>query len=200
MPFGPQYSIEFGNTSMSMNGLQVWPAPNLPSSPQACRRRNVVWPASTPVPNSSNSKIVRSSPACVGVKLLTPSRLCRTPANQLPSGANSSSNEGSFVGLTTSNQSGWFWFAWYPMSSIAKPLMSTRVPPCSCANAAAATAAITAAKVALRCQVADDICVHTSLKLPCSGPSHSRWGYLGGTIGPSDHDFVVVPKELMRNA
>ena len=33
MPFGPQYSSEFGNTSMSMNGLQVWPAPNWPSSP-----------------------------------------------------------------------------------------------------------------------------------------------------------------------
>ncbi len=30
MPVGPQYSTEFGNTSMSMNGLQVWPAPNLP--------------------------------------------------------------------------------------------------------------------------------------------------------------------------
>ena len=30
MPFGPQYSSEFGNTSMSMNGLQVWPAPNCP--------------------------------------------------------------------------------------------------------------------------------------------------------------------------
>ena len=30
MPFGPQYSTEFGNTSGSMNGLQVWPAPNLP--------------------------------------------------------------------------------------------------------------------------------------------------------------------------
>ncbi len=33
MPFGPQYSIEFGKTSMSMNGLQVWPAPKWPSSP-----------------------------------------------------------------------------------------------------------------------------------------------------------------------
>ena len=35
MPFGPQYSIEFGKTSGSMNGLQVWPAPICPSSPQA---------------------------------------------------------------------------------------------------------------------------------------------------------------------
>ena len=33
MPVGPQYSTVLGNTSMSMNGLQVWPAPNLPSSP-----------------------------------------------------------------------------------------------------------------------------------------------------------------------
>ena len=30
MPVGPQYSSEFGNTSGSMNGLQVWPAPNWP--------------------------------------------------------------------------------------------------------------------------------------------------------------------------
>ena len=28
MPVGPQYSRVFGNTSGSMNGLQVWPAPN----------------------------------------------------------------------------------------------------------------------------------------------------------------------------
>ena len=33
IPFGPQYSSEFGNTSMSMNGLHVWPAPNWPNSP-----------------------------------------------------------------------------------------------------------------------------------------------------------------------
>ena len=33
IPVGPQYSIELGNTSMSMNGLQYWPAPTLPSSP-----------------------------------------------------------------------------------------------------------------------------------------------------------------------
>ena len=33
IPVGPQYSTEFGNTSMSMNGLQVWPAPNCPNSP-----------------------------------------------------------------------------------------------------------------------------------------------------------------------
>ena len=30
MPVGPQYSSEFGKTSGSMNGLQVWPAPNAP--------------------------------------------------------------------------------------------------------------------------------------------------------------------------
>jgi hypothetical protein len=80
IPFGPQYSIEFGNTSMSMNGLQYWPAPNWPSSPQAWRRRNVVWPASTPVPKSSNSKMVLTSPTSVGMKPFTPSRLWRTPA------------------------------------------------------------------------------------------------------------------------
>ena len=80
MPFGPQYSTEFGKTSMSMNGLQVWPAPTWPSSPQAWRRRNVVWPASTPVPKSSNSKIVLISPASVGMKPFTPRRLWRTPA------------------------------------------------------------------------------------------------------------------------
>ena len=80
MPFGPQYSTEFGKTSMSMNGLQVWPAPTWPSSPQAWRRRNVVWPASTPVPNSSNSKMVLISPTSVGMKPLTPRRLWRTPA------------------------------------------------------------------------------------------------------------------------
>ena len=80
MPFGPQYSMEFGNTSGSMKGLQVWPAPICPSSPQAWRRRNVVCPASTPVPNSSNSKMVLTSPTSVGMKPLTPRRLWRTPA------------------------------------------------------------------------------------------------------------------------
>ena len=62
MPFGPQYSIELGKTSGSMNGLHVWPAPKWPSSPYACRSRNVVWPASTPVPKSSYSNTVLSSP------------------------------------------------------------------------------------------------------------------------------------------
>ncbi len=33
MPVGPQYSSEFGNTSGSMKGLQVWPAPTLPNWP-----------------------------------------------------------------------------------------------------------------------------------------------------------------------
>ena len=33
MPVGPQYSSELGNTSMSMNGLQYWPAPQCPNSP-----------------------------------------------------------------------------------------------------------------------------------------------------------------------
>ena len=85
MPVGPQYSSEFGKTSGSMNGLQVWPAPNAPSSPYAWRRRNVVWPESTPVPNSSNSNCVFSSPSGVGDDVFTPNRLCRTPAKVLPS-------------------------------------------------------------------------------------------------------------------
>ena len=35
MPFGPQYSIEFGNTSMSMKGDHVWPARSVFQSPTA---------------------------------------------------------------------------------------------------------------------------------------------------------------------
>src|SRR6476646_7022895 len=84
-PVGPQYSSEFGNASGSVNGLQYWPAPNAPSSPQAWRRRKVVCPESTPVPNSSNSNMVFKSPIVVGVDDLTPRRLCRTPANVLSS-------------------------------------------------------------------------------------------------------------------
>ena len=55
MPFGPQYSRMFGKTSTSMNWLLVWPAPNCFHWPHAWRRRIVVWPASTPTPNMSNS-------------------------------------------------------------------------------------------------------------------------------------------------
>ena len=55
IPFGPQYSFVFGNTSGSTKVLQFWPAPNWPNSPYACRKRKVVCPASTPVPNNSNS-------------------------------------------------------------------------------------------------------------------------------------------------
>lgn len=86
MPGGPQYSRVFGNTSMSINGLQVCPAPNGPSSPYAWRKRKVVWPASTPVPNSSNSKMVFSSPRSVSVDDLTPKRVCLTLAKVLPLG------------------------------------------------------------------------------------------------------------------
>ncbi len=109
IPFGPQYSTEFGNTSGSMNGLQVWPAPNAPSSPQAWRRRNVVCPASTPVPKSSNSKIVLTSPTSVGMKPFTPSRLWRTPKKVWPSSPYWFSKAGSLVGRSTSNQFGSFW-------------------------------------------------------------------------------------------
>jgi hypothetical protein len=35
-----------GEDVRSVNGLQYWPAPNCPSSPQAWRSRNVVWPES----------------------------------------------------------------------------------------------------------------------------------------------------------
>ena len=41
------------------------------------------------MPNSSNSKMVFSSPSAVGVEDLTPRRLCRTPANVLLSSPNS---------------------------------------------------------------------------------------------------------------
>src|SRR4030095_6838039 len=106
MPVGPQYSTELGNTSISINGLQYCPAPKCPNWPYAWRKRMVVWPASTPVPNISNSNCVKSFPTGVGKVDFTPSLDCLTLAKKLPSGANSSSNDGSFVGLTTSYQSG----------------------------------------------------------------------------------------------
>src|SRR5262245_49520387 len=88
MPFGPQYSFVLGKTSGSTNALQYWPAPKWPNSPQAWRKRKVVWPASTPVPNNSNSKIVFSSPYLVGVVDLAPKRVCLTLKYALPLGAN----------------------------------------------------------------------------------------------------------------
>src|SRR5215471_21064698 len=106
MPVGPQYSSELGNTSGSINGLQVCPAPNCPNSPYACLKRNVVCPSSTPTPNSSNSKVVFSSPRLVCVELLAPKRVCRTPANVLWSWPYSPSNEGSLVTRMVSNQFG----------------------------------------------------------------------------------------------
>ena len=57
----------------------------------------------------------------VGVDVLTPSRLCRTPEKVLLSLPNSSSNDGSFVTRNVSNQSGWICLKSCPMSSIAKP-------------------------------------------------------------------------------
>src|SRR5262245_39739745 len=121
MPVGPQYSSELGNTSGSMNGLHVCPAPNAPTSPYACRRRNVVCPSSTPVTNSSNSNVVFRSPSTVGVEDRTPRRLCRTPANVLLSQQNSSPNDGSLVTRIVSNQFGLICLKLCPMSSIAKP-------------------------------------------------------------------------------
>src|SRR3982751_2209224 len=120
-PVGPQYSSELGKASGSVNGLQYWPAPKVPTSPHAWRRRKVVWPASTPVPNSSNSKIVFRSPNAVGVEDLTPNRVCRTPANTFPPGLNSPLNDGNWVGRSTSNQFGFSCLKSYPESSITKP-------------------------------------------------------------------------------
>ena len=57
----------------------------------------------------------------VGVDVLTPRRLCRTPANVLLSLPNSSSNDGSFVRRSVSYQSGWICLKLCPMSSIANP-------------------------------------------------------------------------------
>src|SRR4029079_8924655 len=121
MPVGPQYSSEFGKMSGSVNGLQYWPAPNCPSSPHAWRRRNVVCPSSTPVPNSSNSKIVFKSPCEVGGEDLKPRRLWRTPANVLLSSPNSSSTFGSLVNRRVSYQLGLICLKSWPMSTIAKP-------------------------------------------------------------------------------
>ena len=121
IPVGPQYSSEFGKTSGSMNGLSVWPAPNAPSSPQAWRRRIVVWPASTPVPNMSNSNLVFSSPRSVGDDVLTPKRVWRTPAKVLLSLPNCSLDEGSLVTRIVSNQFGSICLKFWPISSIAKP-------------------------------------------------------------------------------
>src|SRR3954465_7514510 len=105
-PVGPQYSSELGKASGSVNGLQYCPAPNAPSSPHAWRRRKVVCPESTPVPNSSNSKIVFRSPRSVAVDDLKPRRLWRTPAKVLLSWPNSSLRDGSFVRRSVSYQSG----------------------------------------------------------------------------------------------
>ncbi len=58
------------------------------------------------MPNNSNSNCVFSSPSAVGDEVFTPKRVCRTPANQLPSWPNSSLYDGSFVTRIVSNQSG----------------------------------------------------------------------------------------------
>ena len=76
-----QYWSPFGDPDVYPNTLEYWGptgipwSPNAPSSPHAWRRRKVVCPESTPVPNSSNSKMVFSSPIAVGVDDLTPRRL-----------------------------------------------------------------------------------------------------------------------------
>ena len=38
----PTLRVDVDSLEAVMNGLHVWPAPNFPSSPYACRRRNVV--------------------------------------------------------------------------------------------------------------------------------------------------------------
>src|SRR5215470_13250931 len=121
IPFGPQYSSSFGKMSGSMKVLQYCPAPKSPSSPQACRNRNVVWPASSPTPNNSNSKTVFNSPYLVGVYVLTPNRVCRTLSQKCLSSPNSPANDGNLVGRTTSNQSGLFLLKSKIESSIVKP-------------------------------------------------------------------------------
>ncbi len=73
------------------------------------------------MPNISNSNVVFSSPAAVGRPVLTPKRVCRTPANVLPSLPNSSSNDGNFTTRRVSNQSGSICVKLWPMSSIVKP-------------------------------------------------------------------------------
>ena len=57
----------------------------------------------------------------VGVEALTPNRVCRTPANVLPSSPNCLSYVGSFVTRSVSYQSGSICVKFCPMSSIAKP-------------------------------------------------------------------------------
>ena len=89
IPLGPQYSFVFGKTSPSMKTLFVWPARNCPSEPQACRRRIVVWPASTPTPKRSNSNSVLTSPRLVGSHPRTPKRVWRTLNQVLPLSPNS---------------------------------------------------------------------------------------------------------------
>ena len=81
----------------------------------------MVCPESTPVPNSSNSKMVFNGPRSVGVYDLTPRRLWRTPMNVLLSSPNSFANFGSLVRRRVSYQSGWICLKSWPMSSIAKP-------------------------------------------------------------------------------
>ena len=92
-----------------------------PSSPHAWRRRKVVCPSSTPVPNSSNSKMVFSSPRLGRASALTPRRLWRTPANVLLSSPNSFVDDGSLVRRSVSYQFGSICLKSWPMSSIANP-------------------------------------------------------------------------------
>ena len=63
MPVGPQYSIEFGNTSMSMNGLQVLPRAELTQLAVSMAQPERRLPLVHADPNSSNSKVVLSSPS-----------------------------------------------------------------------------------------------------------------------------------------
>jgi len=57
----------------------------------------------------------------VGNVLLTPSRLCRTPANVLLLSPNSPANEGSLVTRIVSDQFGLIDLKSWPMSSMANP-------------------------------------------------------------------------------
>ena len=67
MPVGPQYSIDDREDVAVHEDAPGLPGAKRPSSPQACRRWKVVWPASGLTPKRSNSNCVLTSPSPVGM-------------------------------------------------------------------------------------------------------------------------------------